>query len=351
MKIRILGVLAVTSTMTLACTTTEIETTTAEPGRSEPTSPAASPTPRDSWRSKLALSKTRTGANAAAIAALSGKPGGHATPFLRSGAGPAGACGLATGDPTCDTCLDTSCCAENQACVSNADCSALLACGDACRDDACISACMTAHPTGATLLGTLSTCVEGSCGAACGGPSSPSTPSACGFGSGDPTCDACLDTSCCGDANACLGDADCIALLECAEPCRDNACVSACEAAHPSGTAKITALSTCAGTACGAACGGPPSGPGGPGGPAPAPGSCGLTSGEATCDTCLDTSCCAQTTTCIGDADCVAVIRCYDACSDSACAAACDAAHPGGSAHLTGVFTCAQASCTAACGL
>ena len=79
--------------------------------------------------------------------------------------------------------------------------------------------------------------------------------------------------------------------------------------------------------------------------------SCGLSTGEATCDTCLDTSCCGQTTTCLGDADCVAVIGCYDTCSDSACAAACDAAHPAGSSELTAVITCAQSSCGAACGL
>lgn len=346
MKFRMMGVLAVTSTMALACTTTETETTTTEPPRADVASPGARLDPGNSWKSKLALTRTRATGKAVAIAALSGKLGSRAPSLVRSGSGAAGACGLATGEPTCDACLDTSCCAENTACVSDADCTALLTCGDACTDDACIASCMTAHPTGAALLDTLSTCMEGSCSIACGG--APSSPSACGFGSGDPTCDSCLDTSCCADANACLGDADCTALLQCAEPCTDDACVSACEAAHPTGAAKISALSTCAGTACGTACAGPPSGPSGP---APTAGSCGLSSGDPTCDTCLDASCCATTTNCLGDADCAAVIQCYDACSDAACAAACDAAHPGGSGKLTAVFTCAQSSCAPACGL
>jgi hypothetical protein len=108
----------------------------------------------------------------------------------------------------------------------------------------------------------------------------------------------------------------------------------------------ISALSTCASTACGAACGGAPGSDAGPG---PGPG-CGLTSGNATCDACLDGSCCAQTSTCLGDAECVALVSCYDACSDDACLTACDAAHPTGSAELGAVFSCLQTSCATVCG-
>ena len=134
------------------------------------------------------------------------------------------------------------------------------------------------------------------------------------------------------------------ALIDCAQTCSDSACEAACESAHPTGTTKMTALSTCANTACGATCGGPPSGPG------PGPASCGLTSGVATCDTCLDASCCAPTSACLADPDCTAIVGCYDACSDAACAAACDAAHPTGSSKLTAVFTCLQTSCASTCG-
>ena len=352
MRLTTLGVIAITSTLTFACTTTV--TTETEPGS---TAPATSKPddPAGGWRSKLAFS--RPDGKASTVAALSRKLGGApklAGPFprLRSGPAPAGSCGLSTGDATCDTCLDASCCTQNTACVSDADCTALITCGDACRDDACFSACMSAHPTGAALLDTLSTCVGTSCSTACGGgSSSPPPTSTCGFGSGDATCDTCLDTNCCGAANACLGDAACTDLIDCAGACADAACESACMAAHPTGMAKITALSTCADTACGTTCGGPSSGPG-PGGPGPGPGpgSCGLTSGDATCDTCLDASCCAQTTTCLGDADCVAIVGCYNACSDATCAAACDAAHPTGSSKLTAVGTCVQASCATTCG-
>jgi hypothetical protein len=161
-----------------------------------------------------------------------------------------------------------------------------------------------------------------------------------------------------------LSEADCTALLDCEQSCSDSTCAASCESAHPTGAAKLAALSTCANDTCGAACsavdgsGGSGSGSGGGtrgddagagGGGAPA--SCGLTSGDVTCDACLDGSCCSQTESCLGDAECVALIECYDACSDDACAAACDTAHPSGKTGLGAVMTCVQSSCASACGL
>ncbi|HEY8078523.1 MAG TPA: hypothetical protein VIF62_30545 [Labilithrix sp.] len=341
MKASTLGAIAIASTMTLACTMTETKTET-EPAASNP-----APT-SEAWRAKLSLAKPKASAALHAFAQKKA-PAASSHPLKAGGGG----CGLSTGDPTCDTCLDASCCAENTACVSDADCQALLTCGDACTDDACFNACYSAHPSGAAKLDDLSRCVESSCASQCGGggPPPPSG-STCGFGSGDPTCDSCLDTSCCTDADACLGDADCTALLDCGNACADDACISACEAAHPSGAKLLDTLSTCVTSTCGSACasagGGP--GDGGPGGPPPA-GSCGLTSGDATCDTCLNGSCCAPTTTCLGDAECIALIRCYDGCADDACASACDAAHPAATAEANAIFTCVQSSCSAACGL
>ncbi len=335
MKASTLGAIAIASTMTLACTMTETTTTSAPPPHVDDSPPATSA----AWRAKLSLAKPKS---SAALKEFAQKKAASApTHVLKAGGG---GCGLSSGDPTCDSCLDASCCAENTACVSDADCQALLTCGSACKDDACIRACYSAHPSGAAKLDDLSRCVESSCASQCGGGGGPPPPtSTCGFGSGDPTCDSCLDTNCCADANACMADADCTALLDCAQPCANDACVSACEAAHPTGASLLGTLSTCASSTCGAACGGPPA--------PPPPSSCGLTSGNATCDACLDGSCCAPTTTCLADAECVALVRCYDGCADAACASACDAAHPAGTADANAVFTCVQTSCSAACGL
>ena len=347
MRVMTLGAIAIASTLTFACTTTTIdrtETTGSTPNGASQTS---------HWQSKLALS--RPSGVAKTISALATKGGKKPGISLPGGGGPdGGKCGLSSGDATCDTCIDASCCAENAACVSDADCTALISCGDACRDDACVSACMSAHPGGAAKLNALTSCMQSGCASACGGGGGGggggSGPSACGFGSGDATCDSCLDTNCCADANACTNDADCTALMDCAERCADDACEAACEAAHPSGTAKLNSLSACANNTCGSACSGAAGGPGP--GPAPDPGgaSCGLTSGDAACDTCLNASCCTQTTTCVDDADCVALVRCYDACADDACAAACDSGHPGGLSKLDAVSTCAETTCKSQCG-
>lgn len=350
MRLMTLGVIAITSTLTFACTTT-IET----PGAPGSTAGGkTSPTAASHWQSTLALS--RPSGVARTVAAIAGKGQKKPTIGLPSGGSlDAGACGLGTGDATCDTCMDASCCAQNTACISDADCTALISCGDACTDDTCISACMTAHPSGARELESLTTCMQSTCTSACGGSSGggggDGGVSACGFGSGDATCDSCLDTNCCADANACTGDADCTALMDCASRCSDDTCEAACETAHPGGTAKMNALSACANTTCNTACSGASSGPGPGPAPGPGPSSCGLTSGDASCDTCLNASCCAPTTACVDDADCVALVRCYDACTDGACAAACDTGHASGLSKLDAVSTCAGTSCGAQCGL
>jgi hypothetical protein len=349
MKRTILGVIAITSTLMFACTMTKSTTTD---GEGVNTAPGPAPYGAGVHTARPKLELTRPGSHAAAIAALAGGRHGPVGSHVLLG-GDAGACGLSSGDPTCDACVASSCCAEDTACASDADCTALITCGDACMDDTCFSACFAAHPTGASILDKLSTCVEGSCGTACGGPPQPPPGSACGFATGDATCDTCLGTSCCAQANACFGDADCTALLDCGDACNDSTCLAACEAAHPSGAAKISAISTCVDTTCGAACGGTPgldagSGPGPA--PGPSPGSCGLTSSDPTCDACLDASCCAESTACVDDPQCVALVSCYDACTDDACATACDAAHPAGTAHLNAVFGCVQTNCATSCG-
>jgi hypothetical protein len=71
----------------------------------------------------------------------------------------------------------------------------------------------------------------------------------------DPTCDACLDGSCCGQTTMCLGDAECVALVTCYDACSDDACMAACDAAHPAGTADLSAVLSCVQTSCATSCG------------------------------------------------------------------------------------------------
>jgi hypothetical protein len=91
---------------------------------------------------------------------------------------------LPTGDPTCDSCLETSCCSVDNACGSDPACMMFDECISECEfpdggldPDAgppsadageCISVCETEYPTGATELENLDSCLEGTCATACG---------------------------------------------------------------------------------------------------------------------------------------------------------------------------------------
>ena len=216
MRVLTLGVIAITSAMLLACTT---ETTTTESGGTQPA--ASKPDdPAGGWHSKLSLAKSIS--NASGIAALTGK--GNPAPTLRTSPG-GGTCGLSTGDPTCDSVPRCELLRGKHAGLRlrRRPQRAPHVRRRLYRRRACISACESAHPTGAKLLDTLTSCVETNCGASCGGPSGPPSgppsTSACGFGSGDATCDTCLDTNCCTAASTCLGDADRNALLDCVGAC------------------------------------------------------------------------------------------------------------------------------------
>ncbi len=175
----------------------------------------------------------------------------------------------------------------------------------------------------------------------------------CGYTSGDATCDACLTGTCCTEDAACAGDADCTALVDCYGACTDDACFSSCDAAHATGAAKLDTFLQCVETSCATDCGGPPPPPPGPPGPPPGggPGACGgtVTSGSATCDACLDASCCTDVTSCTSDADCRDFMSCTDACTDAACAASCQTAHPAGAAELDALTTCVTSSCGSSC--
>jgi len=64
-----------------------------------------------------------------------------------------------------------------------------------------------------------------------------------------PTCADCQDCAfagaCSDETDACLADADCVALVDCLDPCTTQACDTACFNAHPSGAAIYDTLAVC----------------------------------------------------------------------------------------------------------
>ena len=94
-------------------------------------------------------------------------------------AGDGGSCKLVgtSGDKTCDTCVEGSCCAIANSCVNDAECLALYTCIGACPAAgdggadagtvACVADCADVHPNGKAGVKALEDCVDAHCSKEC----------------------------------------------------------------------------------------------------------------------------------------------------------------------------------------
>jgi hypothetical protein len=69
------------------------------------------------------------------------------------------------------------------------------------------------------------------------------------------------------------------------------------------------------------------------------------------CEPCAHAHCCVETAACNQRSDCWALLQCQGACLDQACVDACEAQFPFGAAPLDAFMGCAEAACSAECGL
>ncbi len=76
-------------------------------------------------------------------------------------------CGAYVPLTDCQQCLYTECPLEMNTCVSNPECSALLACLDACEDPGCENTCYAVHPDGLADSGPVGECAQDACLQAC----------------------------------------------------------------------------------------------------------------------------------------------------------------------------------------
>lgn len=90
---------------------------------------------------------------------------------------------------------------------------------------------------------------------------------------------------------------------------------------------------------------------GGAGGGGGGNGSCGtLTSGSQTCDACVQQKCCSIQKACSDDAECVAILDCFNDCNDDACFTQCEQDHPSGVAKEQALYGCISGpKCGQAC--
>jgi hypothetical protein len=160
------------------------------------------------------------------------------------------------------------------------------------------------------------------------------TPSGTQAGSAAAMCDSCAQASqtgaCMAQAQACANDAACATLSTCLGGCTTTACDTTCQnAASTTAQAELNAYETCiCNTACTAPCAAQCAG-----------GGCGVMSSDATCNTCLDTSCCSQGSACASDGTCLTCL------GEATPAASCSS-----NAAYTALTTCIDTTCGTACG-
>jgi hypothetical protein len=70
----------------------------------------------------------------------------------------------------------------------------------------------------------------------------------------DDACSACLKAPCCETLSACAANTECGAFFACVDPCADDACIGACQEAHPAAEKAARALVSCMNEECAAEC-------------------------------------------------------------------------------------------------
>jgi hypothetical protein len=152
------------------------------------------------------------------------------------------------GDP-CTNCTAAQCQATYCDCFNNPDCVALVQCLQGCTpgDAACQQTCFTDNQNGISDSVLLADCVEPNCNG----------PTECnGSGQALGPCEECLFTSCPAEMNTCLANAECYALITCAQACPpgDQACINNCGLMHTGGINDAQGVLNCANNACAAVC-------------------------------------------------------------------------------------------------
>ncbi len=85
--------------------------------------------------------------------------------------------------------------------------------------------------------------------------------------------------------------------------------------------------------------------------PAPPPAcSTELAYSTASCDSCMQGSCCDVDNVCARDAACLKYLECARQCTTAECESACSSAYPGGRRELDSLASCMESRCSTACG-
>lgn len=165
----------------------------------------------------------------------------------------------------------------------------------------------------------------------------------CGLTTSDPVCDSCINGKCFDSCNACASNQACLDYLSCLQGCDagDTVCEGNCDGQYPTGRPLLDAFigeNGCMIVSCEAECGTQ---------------SCGLTTGDAVCDDCMNTNCYAQCEACANESQCLDLATCLANCVDTTCEDNCVNMYPYGMdplMNLAGSDGCLELQCPVQCG-
>ncbi len=155
-------------------------------------------------------------------------------------------------------------------------------------------------------------------------------------------CASCQSADCCVTLSNCANDAQCRGLYTCQRACTTNACLTACRNQFPAGLWLASGLIICSSSHCAAACAMPERTCGG----------IGLTT--ATCNSCVQQQCCAESSACAANDSCDAFIyQCIDhnncGSTTDACGMQCRATYDAGMESFNTLRQCSLTKCAVEC--
>jgi hypothetical protein len=175
--------------------------------------------------------------------------------------------------------------------------------------------------------GTAGSGTAGTGGTNASGSGGSSTAGSGGSSSGQ-TCQECQQTECNAELAKCSQNQSCVAAIQCANQCQDQACFQKCLEDNPDGAADLQSLAGCVQNNCAEPCGGGSDDP---------------------CVNCQQTECSSEIQACTSDPACVAAIQCINQCQDQACFQKCLEDNPDGASEVQALAGCVQNNCASEC--
>jgi hypothetical protein len=189
---------------------------------------------------------TGAGGGAHGAAGAGGAHGTTGAGGAHGGGGSQTTAACASLDQPCDQCMVAKCSDAYCGCAQSPDCISIVGCAEKCQKGSfdCVMSCYVGHGAGASVFALSVDCAGTTCQAACP------------TGQALDACTQCSAQKCAKELDACVGDAECNALLQCvfAYPKGDQGCAQNCGFEHLGAVSTAQDLQGCTNKECAGPC-------------------------------------------------------------------------------------------------